>query len=1168
MGTMNLGRWTGTLALSACTLLLLTACSGGSSGDTGPAGPPGPPGPGAPGEVGPFDPLPGIHVNVVALQGNTGGGGSFAVGNTMTVRYTLKDDAGADVVPTALDAGEIYVSGPTSNYQRVIAKQSDLLSASTFVGGGVWAYTFPVAIPSTYLPPLNDSPSFGASDGELAGQALLAGTYSVGLAVHKVYTVDAKEYTDAGADVEDFLVGGPGSIVARQVVQNDNCNVCHTQLRVHDGTRRDVRLCVLCHTAGAEDSNVAGATPGVTIEFKVMVHRIHNGEHLPSVLGVSTNSSGDRLYPGMVGAVAPKPLAFSDDAGDLADFSAVAFPVWPNLNVAMPRDAGYSALSSTDPDGAGPLLSQRANEDMIRTGVTACLKCHGDPDAGGALTAPAQGNQFRTNPSQRVCASCHDDVDWAKPYTANGQTMAPGLSDATCTACHADTAANQATPGYKSISITDAHVHPLNDAALDPGVNSVVTAVTGGTGPLGQFQIGEGPTVQFTLKNDAGANIGLATMDSGAGFFFGPNTNRQLIMPLTSANGMTLSPYDFAGRLHSPSSANKGTMSKAFLGTPAVAETLVVEFSSATVFGVTGTVSGSLGGGTLAASPSTNPSGSSVSAFELGSGIAATETLTIAFSTATAFSVTGSTSGVLGSGSLPATLNASTRFSSPKVSFNIAVGTTAFAAGNQFNAVLFQGGAADPVMFVVVAGRTSFAAKDRFYYELVPNAATYTLRMPMDMVFEYLGDGSGAAGQVVTAANLPVYYGRQQVWEAATTVTTTTTTASVAALARKVTISPITGLVNGDTVVIEPAGGLGVREYVQIAPERSDGVISAVGDTTVALNFKTPLRYAHGSVTVTKVTLALKQEGAANGYTLNPATGTVTSVVAFTAATGVVASYRTDGRFGYRRHAGDGVQAYYVPPANDSAAIGQEQGDWSGLPYQSGTYTVDLWLYKNIDLGLQNELQTYRSTSNAGTKDFLFGTATTIVPHEIVAQDATCYTCHNDLIFHGGGRRGLDACLTCHSISGNEDKPRWDTPKVGTTTTDTALTPGVAIEFRQMLHKIHRGEELANAATYTVVGNGGNPSQYGEVVFPAMPGGVKQCVRCHGNDAWKEPKPRVNAFATFPTRVWSVVCGSCHDDTTAQAHIASNVSGTGYEACEVCHGPGKVVDVAKVHTAK
>ena len=522
MATMNTGRRTGMLALSACTLLALSACSGGSSGDTGPAGPPGPPGPGTPPVVGLLDPLPGIHVNVVALLGNTGGGGSFSVGNTITVRYTLKDGAGADISPADLDEGEIYVSGPTSNYQRVIARQIDLISASTFVGGGVWSYTFPVSIPSTYLPPLNDSASFGAADGELTGQALLAGTYSVGLAFHKVYVVEAKDYTDAGADVEDFLIGGPGSIVARQVVQNDNCNVCHTELRVHDGTRKDVRLCVLCHTAGAEDSNVAGATPGTTIEFKVMIHKLHNGSHLPSVLGVSTNASGNRLYPGDAGAVPPVALQYADDEGGVEDFSDVVYPVWPNLNIAMPKDLGYSALSSTDPDGVRPAPQPevvRGHDPLRRDGLRQVPRRPGRgraPDGSGPGRASAM-----TVPSQHACGSCHDDIDWTKPYTSNGQTMAANLSDATCTACHADTSANQATPGYKAISIVDAHLHPLNDPAIDPGVNSVITAVTGGTGVGGNFVNGDPVTVTLTLKNDANANIGLATMDSCTAFFLG-----------------------------------------------------------------------------------------------------------------------------------------------------------------------------------------------------------------------------------------------------------------------------------------------------------------------------------------------------------------------------------------------------------------------------------------------------------------------------------------------------------------------------------------------------------------------------------------------------------------------------------------------------------------------
>jgi hypothetical protein len=607
-------------------------------------------------------------------------------------------------------------------------------------------------------------------------------------------------------------------------------------------------------------------------------------------------------------------------------------------------------------------------------------------------------------------------------------------------------------------------------------------------------------------------------------------------------------------------------MSKVVLGATAVKETLVVEFTSATAFSVTGTTSGSLGSGTLPGSPSSNPSGSSISALELGSSLG-TGTVQVAFTSPTAFSVTGA---VAGGGTLPAATSASTRFVSGNLSFNISVGTTAFAAGNTIHIGLFRGGAANPVLFAIVAGRTAFAVRDRFYYEVVPDASNYTLKLPMDIVLEYLGNGDGAAGQALApAGNLPVYYGRQQLWEATTTATTTTTTAAVAALGRQVDVAAATGFANNDTVVIEPASGIGVREYVQIAPARADGVIAVAGDTTVRLYFKTPLRYDHASgVTITKVTLAFKQEGGTI-YTIDSATGVITAgTTPFTSGAGMVMSYRTDARFGYRRHGGDAVQATYVPPANDGTEIGQEQGEWKGLPYQDGTYTADIWFFKNIDLGVQNELQTYRSTSNAGTKDFLYGNAATIEPRAIISSSANCYACHNDVIFHGGGRRGLDACLTCHGMGGNEDMARWSTPKVGTSTTDTALTPGVATQFRNMLHKIHRGADLAYADTYTVVGFSGNPTMFGEIEFPAMPGGVRQCVRCHGNDAWHQPAPRSHASATVPVRTWTVVCGACHDSDTAQAHIAAQTSGSGMESCAVCHGPGRNEDVAVVHPPK
>jgi OmcA/MtrC family decaheme c-type cytochrome len=1096
--------------------------------------------------VGDYDPLPGLNFEVTDVAGGSGAGGSFLPGDFVTVHFTVKTDTGQDLDLPSLDSGSIYVSGPTFNYQRVLASKSDLRTASLYAGAGVWSYTFESPIPATYLPPVNDSASFGPGDGELSGQPLLDGTYTVGIQGYRNYDVDGDAVRDPGVGIGHFLLGAAVSIEPREVVANANCNACHTEVRAHGGGRIDVRLCVLCHTSGAEDRNVgsaAGGTPGVSVDFRVMIHKIHNGAHLPSVLGIATNADGTRDY-----AAAPAPYEVVGFNDTVHDYSGVNFPVWPNLNIAMPKDAGYSALPS----------SARSRDDATRTGVTACAKCHGDPDGAGPASAPAQGDLYRLQPSRRACGSCHDDVDWTKPYTANLATMPAQPDDSGCAVCHSGSGG--------SLPTDLSHRHPLVDPSIDPGVHCVITQVTGGTLPNGNFQVGDVPTATFTLKNDAGADIGLSTVDASTSMFLGPTTNRQLITPLTSPNGQTLSPYDFSGRLHAVSGTNKGTMSKVSLGVPAAAETLVVEFTSATAFAVSGTASGALGSGALPASPSTNPSGSSVAALELGPALG-TGTVQVTFSDATHFTLTGA---VTGAGTLPAATNASTRFTSPNLSFNVSVGTTPFAAGNTVNVALFRGGPANPVLFAIVGGRTAFSAaagaRDRFVYEVVPDAPSYVKKLPMDLVLEHVGSGSGVAGQTLTPGNLPVHYGRQQLWEAATTATTTTTVADVAALGRFVDVAPATGFANGDTVVIDPAAGIGVREYVQVAPARADGVIAAAGDTTVRLHFKTPLRYAHGwPVTVTKVTLTFKQEGAANAYGLaTDGSGLVTSLLPFTSGAGLVMTYRTDARFGWKRHAGDAFQAYYVPPANDSPDLAQDQGDWQALPYLDGTYTADLWFAKNVDLGLQDEVQTYRSTSNAATKDFLYGGASVIVPRAIISASENCYACHDDVIFHGGGRRGVDACLTCHAVSGSEDKPRWDTPKVSGTATDTALTPGVAIEFRQMLHKIHKGEELTFAATYTVVGNGGNPHTYGEVVFPAIPGGVRQCVKCHGNDAWKQPAPRVHPFASVPTRAWGVVCGACHDSTAAHAHIDVNTV-SGVEGCDVCHGPGQAKDVVKVH---
>ncbi len=1132
------------IALSLLPLLALAGCSG-SDGATGPAGPQGPPGDGSgtSTQVAEGQDAPGIHVAIVSLGGASGVNGAFQVGDHIAVTFSVTKTDGTDWDLAEMNYGRILASGPTFNYQRILAEKTDVATAAVDNGDGTFTYTFADAIPADYLAPLNDSTAFGANDGELTGTALLAGTYTVGMYFGWNYSVGTESFRDAGDTTQDFMFGAATQLEPREEVKQENCNACHMSLRVHGDLRRGVKLCVLCHTAGAEDKNDAGTlggSPGVSIDFKVMIHKIHNGAHLPSVLGITSQDSGAIDYTAT--PVAYQIVGFQDA---ISDFSDVHFPVWPNFNVAMPKDANYSTLSATDPDGSGPLLSPKARNDATRTGVTYCLKCHGDPDGAGPLTAPAQGDMYKTQPSEQACGSCHDDVRWGHLYTSNLQSMPETADNSNCVLCHTV----PPTQGDGSLLVENAHRHPLLDATLNPGVNVDVTAVTGGTGANGNFQVGDTPTLEFSITKDDGSDLGLATLDSCSAFFMGPSTNQQLVMPLTSANGMSLNPFDFVGRLQAVSSSNKGTMSKTFFGT--VDETLTVEFTSTTAFNVTGSVSGALGAGTLPAAASTNPTGGAVSNFEFGPGLVANGTVQVTFSDATHFTVSGAATG---SGELPNGTNASTRFSSTDLSFNIAVTTTPFAATNAIQIGLFRGGAANPVLFAVVAGKTAFSvaagAPDRFYYEVRADAPSYTVKMPMDMQLEYLGAGSGATGQVLHSGNVPVYYGRQQLWEATTTATTTTTSAATAALDRGVDVVGATGFAAGDTVVVEPAGAVGAREYVTITPAKADGTGAASGDTTTHIYFRTPLRYAHASgVSVTKVSLALKQEGASNAYVLTPGDSTpgsalITSNVAFNAAAGMVLTYRTDARFGYKRHYLDAVQSNYVSPANNNGTIGAEQGNWKGLSYQDGTYEADIWLQKNLDLDVQNEVQTYRCTSTAGQGQFLYGAATEIQPHEIISNTDTCLSCHNDVMFHGGGRRGINTCLTCHSISGN---------------TSNLLQPSAdPIEFRQMLHKIHMGETLPDAATYQFATEG---------EFPAMPGGPEQCIKCHGNDSWKAPAARAHASASVPVRIWGDACGSCHDSDAATAHISVQTSLSGYESCEVCHGAGRDWAVEVMHHA-
>jgi hypothetical protein len=443
------------ILLVACAALLSGACSGSSD-----EGPP-PRVPDAPRDLLPTQDAPGVVVKILSVFGGSGHGGFFVPGDFVRVRYTLLKKDGSRWNLDEMDFARILLSGPTFNYQRVIPEQQDLLARSVQQSDGSFVYTFATPLPAQYLPPLNDTPSFGSDDGERTGESLLDGTYTVGLAFGWNFTVATAPFVDAGNATSDFRLGGSAVLAHRAAVDQESCNRCHVDLRYHEDHWRDVTACLLCHTSGAEDLNdpsVAGGTPGVSIDFRVLVHKLHDGRHLPSVLGVTTLPDGSRDY-----AATPRPYLVADSDGSVHDYSTTGFPVFPSRTLPLLKVFGWSGLSE----------EEKAKELAMRTGVSDCTVCHGatNPDCPPSPGGPAQGAIAYTEPTIRACYSCHDDVVVGYPYVSNfpPDGMLPQFDSTQCKLCHSPYDSHCSSGGF---TVDGAHRNPLMDPFIVQGSTS------------------------------------------------------------------------------------------------------------------------------------------------------------------------------------------------------------------------------------------------------------------------------------------------------------------------------------------------------------------------------------------------------------------------------------------------------------------------------------------------------------------------------------------------------------------------------------------------------------------------------------------------------------------------------------------------------------------------
>ncbi|MFB3902864.1 MAG: OmcA/MtrC family decaheme c-type cytochrome [Acidobacteriota bacterium] len=201
-----------------------------------------------------------------------------------------------------------------------------------------------------------------------------SGTYSVGIYA----TRDLAEF-DLGPFHANLVVnfnpasGQPQTV--HDVVSNAACRQCHdpsipdAAVEAHGGARQKIELCVLCHTPQLLDPDT-----GQPLDMKIMTHKIHMGEQLPSVQ-------------------AGRPYQIIGFQQRTIDFSHVVFP----------------------------------------QSIMNCQTCHGAGQEANEPGAPVQQEAFLLQPGMEACGSCHDDVNFATGESHHGIQV---TSNAQCQTCH------------------------------------------------------------------------------------------------------------------------------------------------------------------------------------------------------------------------------------------------------------------------------------------------------------------------------------------------------------------------------------------------------------------------------------------------------------------------------------------------------------------------------------------------------------------------------------------------------------------------------------------------------------------------------------------------------------------------------------------------------------
>ena len=236
----------------------------------------------------------------------------------------------------------------------------------------------------------------------------------------------------------------------------------------------------------------------------------------------------------------------------------------------------------------------------------------------------------------------------------------------------------------------------------------------------------------------------------------------------------------------------------------------------------------------------------------------------------------------------------------------------------------------------------------------------------------------------------------------------------------------------------------------------------------------------------------------------------------------------------YTTHANSGpAVASTNQPGPDSGGVTTNTGpgQYQYVFHTKAPAGFDATATHTIGIYASRDLTTYNLGTNYASAEFNFvpNGATVTKVHDII-KTASCNTCHDQLSWHGGRRRGIEMCVLCHTQQ-----------NVDTTT-------GGSLDLKVMIHEMHMGSQLPSvvAGTPLIV----NGKDFSKIAYPADPGDPRRCETCHSQTTGAT---QATAYLTNPTRA---ACGACHDNVnfaTGQNHPG------GFQLddnlCSTCHIP-------------